>query len=916
MHFAWFSNTKKKNQRGRSASGALRRKSGGHRTSRFEPLESRQLLSVSPLGSAAPSYKLFTSFGSARPLAGGGSGDYSPAQIEQAYGFNSISFNGVPGDGRGTTIAIVDAYDAPTISSDLQTFDQQFGLPNPTFTKVNENGGSTPPQANSSWAVEIALDVEWAHAIAPKANILLVEAASSSYNDLFKAVSYAAGQSGVVAVSMSWGGSEFTGENSYDSVFQTPGGHSGVTFVVSSGDNGAPASYPATSPNVVAVGGTTLTLNSSNNIGSETAWSGSGGGISAVESQPLYQKGVVTQSTTMRTNPDVAYDADPNTGFPVYDSDGYSWLQVGGTSDAAPQWAALIAIADQGRISAGLGPLNGATQTLPMLYSAPASDFHDITSGSSTGSPPYSAGPAYDLVTGRGTPVANALVAYLAQTTVTPPVPTATHFSVSTSTNSPVAGVPFSVTVTALDGTTIVPGYVGTVQLSSSDPAAGLPASYTFTTGTNGDNGVHTFSVVTLVTAGPQSVTATDIANGTILGSASVAVSPSTAAQLAFGQQPGNATPGGTISPAVTVKLLDAYKNLVSAGTVTLTISSNPGSGTLSGPNVSGGVATANVSGGVATFSNLSINNAGNGYTLVASSGGLQATSANFNITTSTATTIEDFESGNLKRYTTVDGYRPTASVAAAAAHDGNYGLLQTAGNDWIYRNDAAAHVAQGDTISVWMQFPTAPTGRAYFAFGASSAGTLSLVAAPNTNQLILQSNLGFNFTNIAAVPATYQANSWYRLEVDWGTGGAIVGTLFASDGQTPLASVSGTTTVITGGGIGFRSTASYNTYWDTVTMTPIVSISATTSGGTTSTGSSSGPSTGGFPWPGGWGVFLSDPLAALVAQQRAVQSVFASLGQSGAASAAAATPGGAEPVSTVMASLGRLPYGGLPSAW
>src|SRR4029079_16937354 len=102
-------------------------------------------------------------------------------------------------------------------------------------------------------------------------------------------------------------------------------------------------------------------------------------------------KGVVPQSTTKRTGPDVSYNSDPNTGFPVYDSynNGTSapWSQFGGTSDAAPQWAALIAIADQGRIATGLTPLDGGSQTLPMLYAMPASNFHDVTSGSSTGSP-------------------------------------------------------------------------------------------------------------------------------------------------------------------------------------------------------------------------------------------------------------------------------------------------------------------------------------------------------------------------------------------------------------------------------------------------------------------------------------------------------------------------------------------------
>ena len=226
---------------------------------------------------------------------------------------------------------------------------------------------------------------------------------------------------------MSWANSEFSTESAYDSYLTTPSGHGGVTFVACSGDSGAPVSYPAISSNVLSVGGTTLNLNGQGYV-SESGWSGSGGGISAYESQPSYQNGVVTQSTTYRTNPDVAYDANPNTGFAVYDS--YNnpvsspWSEWGGTSGAAPQWAALVAIADQGRILAGKGALDGATQTLPMLYALPSSDFHDITSGTSTGSPNYSAGTGYDLVTGLGSPIANLVVNDLVGPVSTPPTVT------------------------------------------------------------------------------------------------------------------------------------------------------------------------------------------------------------------------------------------------------------------------------------------------------------------------------------------------------------------------------------------------------------------------------------------------------------------------------------------------------------
>ncbi|HEY1861294.1 MAG TPA: DUF4214 domain-containing protein, partial [Gemmataceae bacterium] len=345
------------------------------------------------------------------PLAG-----FGPSQIRHAYGFDQIAFNGgaVQGTGSGQTIAIVAAYDQPNIAGDLAAFDATFGLPAPpSFTKVNQNGGAAYPAADTGWGLEISLDVEWAHAIAPGAKILLVEANSANWSDLLAAVNLARNQPGVSVVSMSWNSTEWSGAPSYDNYFTTPAGHNGVTFVSSSGDSGSSGGpeSPAVSPNVLAVGGTQLMLDGAGNYSGETAWSGSGGGISVYEAQPAYQRGVVTQTTTRRAAPDVAYDASSATPFAVYDSFSYGgWLQVYGTSAGAPQWAALVAIADQGRVLAGKGTLDGATQTLPILYQLPGGDFHDITTGNSGA---YAAGAGYDLVTGRGAPIANRVVAGL-----------------------------------------------------------------------------------------------------------------------------------------------------------------------------------------------------------------------------------------------------------------------------------------------------------------------------------------------------------------------------------------------------------------------------------------------------------------------------------------------------------------------
>jgi subtilase family serine protease len=358
----------------------------------------------------------------------------SPSQIIVAYNLNSTT------GGAGTTIAIVDAYDDPTIATDLATFSGYFGLPAANFV---EHKMSTTISVDSGWALEISLDVEWAHAIAPNATILLVEATSNSFTDLMAAVSYATGYAGVKAVSMSWGGSEFSTETSYDSYFTT----AGITFFASSGDSGAGVIWPSSSPNVVGVGGTTLNLNSNGAVTSETAWSGSGGGVSAYEAKPAYQT-TYGLTYTKRAVPDVSYDADPNTGVYVYDSTPYQgssgWWDVGGTSAGSPQWAALQALG----FSA-----NNNNFYKDAASSTYASYFRDITSGSNG----YPAGPGYDLVTGLGSPVT---------TSFTPS--TTPDFSLSASPATLSIGSGSSgtstITVTALNG------FTGTVTLSTTAP--------------------------------------------------------------------------------------------------------------------------------------------------------------------------------------------------------------------------------------------------------------------------------------------------------------------------------------------------------------------------------------------------------------------------------------------------------------
>ena len=353
---------------------------------------------------------------------------FTPSQITRAYGLDAITFAGgtVKGNGSGQTIALVEAYHDPYLAADLKAFDAAHGLADADISYVNLGNLA----ADDAWARESALDVEWAHAIAPGAKILVVEARSESITDLMAAVDVARRSPGVSAVSMSWGYSEFAGESAYDGYFTTPPGHQGVTFFTASGDSGpwSGAEWPSSSPNVVSVGGTSLRLSADGSIASEVAWAYSGGGTSLYEPAPWYQAAVGI--TGMRTTPDVAFLGDPNTGASVYfttPSTGQAtWATMGGTSLGAPAWAGIVAIVDQGFSLAGKPSLDGATQTLPALYALAAGhwgDFRDVASASSFGGgsfSPFAGSPAAtlgaNLATGLGTPSGPKLVADLVAT--------------------------------------------------------------------------------------------------------------------------------------------------------------------------------------------------------------------------------------------------------------------------------------------------------------------------------------------------------------------------------------------------------------------------------------------------------------------------------------------------------------------
>jgi subtilase family serine protease len=312
----------------------------------------------------------------------------TPEQIWHAYNLSGVE----PSGGTGT-IAIVDAFDYPTALNDFNVFSAQFNLPQETgngsvFQKVY---AKSKPRANCGWAQESALDIEWAHAMAPNAKIVLVVAKSNSLSDLLQAVNFAEGLPGVAQISMSWGSGEFSSEASYDSTF-----NGNLTYVAASGDTGGQTIWPGVSPKVVAAGGTSLNM-SGNTFVSETGWSGSGGGPSKYESRPAFQDVISTIVGSKRGVPDFSFDADPHTGVSVYDStscQGFvNWMVFGGTSVASPSLAGIVNFAGHNNGSSELTTVYGG------FGSAYANNFRDITSGTA-GS--FQAGASWDFVTGIG----------------------------------------------------------------------------------------------------------------------------------------------------------------------------------------------------------------------------------------------------------------------------------------------------------------------------------------------------------------------------------------------------------------------------------------------------------------------------------------------------------------------------------
>ena len=341
-----------------------------------------------------------------------------PSAIQSVYNLSGLS--PTSNAGAGQIIAIVDAYNDANALSDLNVFNAQYGYPAlSTCTSLTSGGAcfevaepSGKPAVNTDWNLEESLDIEWAHAEAPGAKIVLVEAKTSSNANLYAAVDYANTTLKATEVSMSWGGSETSSETGSDSNFT----HAGTLYTASAGDSGHGVIYPSASPDVIAVGGTTLngcSGTSCSGFTSETSWSDGGGGVSADESIPAFQSsytGPVFGAATInaltggkRGVPDISFVGNPSTGVSVYDSTAFEgqsgWWTIGGTSVGAPNWAGILA--------AGAAAGKTALQSNSAIYSGGyKTNLRDITSGTNgTCGTDCTAGTGYDLVTGLGSPI-------------------------------------------------------------------------------------------------------------------------------------------------------------------------------------------------------------------------------------------------------------------------------------------------------------------------------------------------------------------------------------------------------------------------------------------------------------------------------------------------------------------------------
>jgi hypothetical protein len=367
---------------------------------------------------------------------------YTPAQIRAAYNLPAVTGTAIPAGaaaraalGAGQTIYLIDANHNPSALSDLNTFSSHFGLPGCsnetvapastlplapamatagcTFSVVYAGSGgkmsATAPAYDSGWATEISLDVQSSHAMAPLARIVLIEAPSSSLSALESAITLA-NNMGSGIVSMSFGSAEGSYMASIDELFQV----AGMQYFASTGDSGAAVNWPAASAHVVAVGGTTLTYNGG--ARSEVAWTDTGGGTSQYVAVPTYQAALPKASNHRRVA-DVSFDADPYTGqYVAFTPKGgaLGWFSAGGTSIAAPEWAAIAAVTNAERLAGGYVMLKSFHNAIYLNAHATtaiaSASFLDVSAGADGRCATCTSTTGYDTPTGLGTPNATALI--------------------------------------------------------------------------------------------------------------------------------------------------------------------------------------------------------------------------------------------------------------------------------------------------------------------------------------------------------------------------------------------------------------------------------------------------------------------------------------------------------------------------
>ncbi|MEZ0107681.1 hypothetical protein ABH920_001673 [Catenulispora sp. EB89] len=599
---------------------------------------------------------------------------YGPSQLQSAYNLTSTSAS----NGSGRTIALVDAYDDANAASDLAAYRSAAGLPAGTFSKVNQNGQTSPlpsaPPAGDDWTLEESLDLDMASAICPLCKIVLVEANDDSSDGLYVAQNTAASLAGYI--SNSWGGSESSTESSQDSSYFTHA--SGIVTTVSAGDSDYGASYPATSPNVVSVGGTNLTTASNSRGWTESVWNttpgseGTGSGCSSYEAKPSWQAALSLPSgCSNRIDNDVAADADPATGVAVYDtSNGNTgWNEVGGTSASSPMVAAMFALAG----NAGATPAQDIYQH--------TSNFYDVTSGNDGScTPAYlcTAETGYDGPTGIGTP--NGIA------------------GLQTGSSTETVSVTNPGTQTSTQGTAI-----STLQISATD-SAGKSLTYS-ATGLPAGLSISSSGAITGTPTGTGSSTVTVTASsGTASGSTSFTwtVNAQGGTETVSVTNPGSQTSTqGTAISTLQISATDsAGKSLTYSATglpAGLSISSSGAiTGTPTGTGTSSVTVTASsgTASGSTTFS----------WTVNSSGGGCTATQLLGN---------PGFETGSATPWSATSGVI-NSDTTSEPAHSGSYDAwldgYGTTHTDTLSQKVSIASTCKTANFSFWLHIDTAET--------------------------------------------------------------------------------------------------------------------------------------------------------------------------------------------------------------